>query len=104
MTRQVESFEDDSGGVVYYHRHQNGGGYVGRGAVVADSARLGLMTYVEPRARIGAGVRVGHGSWIDRQAQVGERTIIGDAVRVGHERSSVTACISAAIHESGPVL
>ena len=55
MTRQVESFEDDSGGVVYYHRHQNGGGYVGRGAVVADSARLGLMTYVEPHARIGAG-------------------------------------------------
>jgi hypothetical protein len=52
MTRQVESFEDDAGEVVYYHRHENGGGFVGRGAVVADSVRLGLMTYVEPRARV----------------------------------------------------
>ena len=71
MTRQVESVEDDAGAVVYYHRHENGGGLVGRGAVVADSARLGPMTYVEPHARIGACTRVGHGSWIDRQVQVG---------------------------------
>ncbi|HET7138696.1 MAG TPA: transferase [Arthrobacter sp.] len=84
MSRQFESVEDDAGGVVRYRRHANGGGFVGRGAVVPESARLGSMTYVEPEARIGAGARIGRGSWIDRRAQVGERTVIGDGVRVGH--------------------
>ncbi|TAP41167.1 DapH/DapD/GlmU-related protein [Arthrobacter sp. S39] len=84
MSTKFESVEDDAGRVIRYRRHPNGGGFVGPGAYVAESARLGSMTYVEPGARIGSGSRVGHGSWIDRLAQVGERTVIGDGVRVGH--------------------
>jgi UDP-3-O-[3-hydroxymyristoyl] glucosamine N-acyltransferase len=41
------------------------------------------MSYVEHGAVVGAGCRIGHGSWIDREAKVGPRTVIGDGVRVG---------------------
>jgi UDP-3-O-[3-hydroxymyristoyl] glucosamine N-acyltransferase len=84
MSRKFESVEDDAGKVTRYLRHPNGGGLVGPGADVAESARIGSMTYVEPGAHIGPGSRVGHGSWIDREARVGDRTVIGDGVYVGH--------------------
>lgn len=83
MTAKFVSVEDDAGKVTRYVRHANGGGLVGPGAVVAESARIGAMTYVEGGARIGPGCRIGHGSWIDRDTTVGERTVIGDGVRIG---------------------
>ncbi|WP_457965107.1 transferase [Arthrobacter sp. D1-29] len=84
MSRKFESVEDDAGKVTRYLRHPNGGGFVGPGADVAESARIGSMTYVEPGAQVGPGARVGRGSWIDREAKVGDRTVIGDGVYVGH--------------------
>ncbi len=85
MSTKFESVEDDAGRVTRYRRHPNGGGYVGPGAEVADTARIGAMAYVEPGATVGSGARVGEGSWIDRRAKVGARTVIGDAVHVGHD-------------------
>ena len=83
MNAKFVSVEDDAGKVTRYARHANGGGLVAPGATVADSARIGPMTYVEYGARIGSGCRVGHGSWIDRDATIGERAVIGDGVRIG---------------------
>lgn len=83
MNAKFVSVEDDAGKVTRYVRHANGGGFIAPGAVVAESARIGAMTYVESGARIGPGCRIGHGSWIDRDATVGERTVIGDGVRIG---------------------
>lgn len=83
MSAKFVSVEDDAGKVTRYVRHSNGGGLIAPGAVVAESARVGHMTYVEYGARIGAGCKVGHGSWIDRDATIGDRTVIGDGVRIG---------------------
>ena len=83
MNAKFVSVEDDAGKVTRYARHANGGGLVAPGAVVAESARIGPMSYVEPGARIGSGSRIGHGSWIDRDADVGDRAIIGDGVHIG---------------------
>ena len=83
MTAKFVSVEDDAGKVTRYSRHDNGGGLVAPGAAVADSARIGPMTYVEHGAQVGPGSRIGHGSWIDRDATIGNRTVIGDGVRIG---------------------
>lgn len=83
MNAKFVSVEDDAGKVTRYARHANGGGLIAPGAVVAESARIGAMTYVESGARIGPGCRIGHGSWVDRDATVGERTVVGDGVRIG---------------------
>jgi UDP-3-O-[3-hydroxymyristoyl] glucosamine N-acyltransferase len=83
MNAKFESVEDDAGKVTRYVRRANGGGLVAPGATVADSTRIGSMTYVENGARIGHGCRIGHGSWIDRDATIGDRTVIGDGVRIG---------------------
>jgi hypothetical protein len=55
MNAKFVSVEDDAGKVTRYARHANGGGLVAPGAVVADSARIGPMTYVEHGAQIGSG-------------------------------------------------
>jgi UDP-3-O-[3-hydroxymyristoyl] glucosamine N-acyltransferase len=83
VSAKFEAVEDESGKVTRYVRHTNGGGLIAPGAVVAESARIGPMTYVEPGAQIGPGCRIGHGSWIDREAKVGDRAVIGDGVRIG---------------------
>lgn len=83
MTAKFVSVEDDAGKVTRYSRHDNGGGLIAPGAIVADSARIGPMTYVEHGAQVGPGCRIGHGSWIDRDATIGSRTVIGDGVRIG---------------------
>jgi len=83
MTAKFVSVEDDAGKVTRYARHDNGGGLIAPGARVADSARIGPMTYIEHGAQVGAGCRIGHGSWIDRDATIGDRTVIGDGVRIG---------------------
>lgn len=83
MTAKFVSVEDDAGRVTRYARHANGHGLIAPGATVAESARVGPMTYVEHGAHIGAGCRIGHGSWIDKDAVIGERAVIGDGVRIG---------------------
>ena len=83
MNAKYVSVEDDAGKVTRYVRHANGGGLAAPGAFVADTARIGPMTYVEQGARIGPGCRIGHGSWIDRDATIGDRAVIGDGVRIG---------------------
>ena len=83
MNAKYVSVEDDAGKVTRYVRHANGGGLTAPGASVAESARIGPMTYVEYGARIGSGCRIGHGSWIDRGATIGDRAVIGDGVRIG---------------------
>ena len=87
MSAKFESVEDDAGKVTRYVRHANGGGFVSPGAIVAESARIGPMTYVEHGAVIGANCRIGHGSWVDREAKIGTRTVIGDGVRIGRAPS-----------------
>ena len=103
MTRQVESIEDGAGGVVYYHRHENGGGFVGRGAVVADLVRLGTMTSCRA-ARADRSLHQGGTRQLDRPQRAG-----GGADRYRRrracwprDRSSVTACTSAAIRGLAP--
>ena len=83
MNAKFVSVEDDAGKVTRYVRHDNGGGLIAPGAIVAESARIGRMTYVEHGAQVGAGCLIGHGSWIDRDARIGDRTVIGDGVHIG---------------------
>lgn len=83
MNAKFVSVEDDAGKVTRYARHDNGGGLIAPGAVVAENARIGRMTYVEPGAQVGDDCLIGHGSWIDRDVRIGERTVIGDGVYIG---------------------
>lgn len=83
MSNTIESVEDEAGNVITYRRHANGGGLIGRGAKVDDTSFISSTTYVEARASVGSGCRIGAGSWIDRRARIGNGVVIGDAVYVG---------------------
>lgn len=83
MNAKFESVEDDAGKITRYVRHANGGGLVAPGAVVAENASIGTMTYVEQGARIGAGAIIGANSWIGRDAEIGSSATVGANVRVG---------------------
>jgi UDP-3-O-[3-hydroxymyristoyl] glucosamine N-acyltransferase len=82
MSGSVE-FEDDSGQVVRYVRHANGGGLVSPKARVHEAAVVASTAYVEAGAQVGDRSRIGAGSWLDRDVIVGKDVVVAGNVHLG---------------------
>ncbi len=57
--------------------------FIGDGAIVSVSAKVGLMTYIGPNAVIAPNAKIGNFCWIGEGSVVGSAAVIGNNVTIG---------------------